>query len=209
MYLFTRATRLAPAHMVDGIEWAVGVTEKVNQVTSLNVGLWASTLSPAVGALGWGCAVEHLSDLEDAEAKLMADTMYLDAVQRGATITNGQLDDETAQYLVGGGDLGFNPSYVAVVRSQLSNGNIQRGIAAGIEIAQKAQELGGLPTAFLVSSTGAYGGVGWITSARTLQELQDGENAANMNPDFMNLVDGSAECFLPGVTTQVIFRRIV
>ncbi len=207
MYLFTRQTRLAPEHGFDGMEWAVEVTEKVNQVTSLDVGLWMSTMSPGVGTLSWGCAVESLQDIENAEAKLSVDPTFQDLAQRGAKITIGGLDDQLAQYIVPGGE--GNPTVVAVVQSQLANGKFGSGIGAGVEIAQKATELSGMTTAFLVSSTGSYGGVAWITGATSLTELEQGEAAANGNADFLALVDRLSDCFLPGVTTQSIWRRVV
>jgi hypothetical protein len=191
------------------MEWAIAITEKVNQITSLNVGLWTPILSPAVGSLSFGCAVETLTDIENGEAKLLADPMYLDAAQRGAELTTGQLDDRAASYVSGGGDIGFNPTHVAVVQSQLANQCLARGVAAGIAIAERATELSGLPTAFLVGTTGGYGDVAWITSAQSLADLEAGEQKTNFDPDFVKMVDDSADCFLPGVTTQEIWRRIV
>lgn len=209
MYLFTRRTRLAPKHQLDGIEWAAAITQKVNQVTSLNLGVWTPVMSPAVGTLSFGCATETLTDLETGEEKLLADPTYLDLAQQGSELTDGQLDDMVAQFVVGGGDLGFEPSHVAVVSSQLANGNLQRGIAAGIELAQKGTQLGGLPTAFLVTRTGTYGGVAWITAAPSLAELERAEQSVNAIPEFLELADTNSTCFLPGVTTQEIWRRIV
>lgn len=209
MYLFTRRTRLAPKHQLDGIEWAAAIAQKVNQITSLNLGVWTPVMSPAVGTLSFGCAAETLTDLETAEEKLLADPTYLDLGQQGADLTDGQLDDMVAQYVVGGGDLGFEPTHVAVVTSQLGNGNFQKGIAAGAELAQKGTALGGLPTAFLVTTTGTYGGVAWITPAPSLAELERSEQSVNGNPEFLDLVDTSSACYLPGVTTQEIWRRIV
>jgi hypothetical protein len=209
MYLFTRRTRVAPQHQLDGLEWATAICEKVNQITSLDVGVWTPVMSPAVGTLSFGCATETLTDLENGEAKLLADPIYLDLAKQGAEITTGQLDDMVAQYLTGGGPIGFEPSYVAVVQSQLANGNMQKGVAAGITIAERATELGGQPTAFLLGTTGSYGAVAWITAAATLADLERGEQAVNGNPDFIALVDESSTCYLPGVTTQEIWRRIV
>jgi hypothetical protein len=208
MYLFTRMTRLAPGHMVDGIDWALSVTEKVNQITSLKVGLWSPILSPGVGSLSWGAAVESLSDLEDADAKLGADPGFLDLISQGATITAPMLDDMTAQYV-------YNPApdldatHVAVVQSQLANGAFQRGVEVGVKIAEKATEIGGSPTAFLMAVTGAYAGCLWITGATSLRELETGEQAVNANADFLALLDQeAAACYLPGVTTQSIWRRM-
>ncbi len=209
MYLFTRQTKLSPGHVGDGMEWAVSVTEKVNQVTSLNVGLWARMLSPGLGTLSWGAAVEHLSDIEDAQTKLSADPLYQDFANRGATMTEGGIDDEVAQFITDAAGGGSNPTHVAVVRSQLANGCFQSGIGAGLEIATMATELSGIQTSFLVSSTGTYGGVGWISGTDSLRALEDGESASNGNPEFLALVDRLSVNFIQGVTTQSIWRRIV
>ena len=209
MYLFTRTARLSPGHALDGLEWAVELTHKVNQVTSLNVGLWTPTLSPGVGTLSWGAAVETLSDLEDAEAKLMVDPLYLDAIAKGATITTGDINDMTAQF-IHNPPAPPNATHVAVVQAQIANGSFQRGVEVGIEIAQRATDIGTAPTSFLMGVTGAYAGCAWISAATSLRELEASEQAVNGNPDFISYIDSEASaCYLPGVTTQSIWRRVV
>ena len=209
MYLFNRNMRLAMGHLRDGIEWAVTITEKVNQVTSLNVGVWTPVMSPGLGTLSFGSVVEHLTDLEDAEAKLVADSIYVDLTEQGATKLQGSVDDEVAQFIVGGTEP-INPTHVAVVRSTISNGAFQRGVEVGIQIAQRATEVGGLPTAFLLSTTGQYAGVGWITAASSLRELEQAEQAVNADSEFVAMLDrDAATCYESGITTQAIWRRIV
>jgi hypothetical protein len=209
MYLFTRMARLSPAHYRDGIEWALGVTEKVNQITSLNVGLWSPILSPGLGTLSWGSAVETLSDLEDADAKLMADPMYLDVVEKGASMLVGTVEDQTAQFIHNPPQTG-ETTHVAVVETSMANGSFKRGVEVGVEIAQRATDLGGSPTAFLTGVTGTYAGCAWITSATSLAELERGEQAVNTNMDFIAFLDKEAAgCYLPGVTKQSIWRRLV
>ena len=210
MYLFTRQTRLAPEHAIDGMEWAVTIAEKVNQITSLDVGVWTPMLSPGIATLSFGAAVETLSDLEDAQAKTQVDATFLDLAKQGASITTGGLDDQVAQFIVGGTPSdGPAPSYVAVVQSQLANGHFGTGVAAGVEIAQRATELSGIQTSFLLSTTGTYGGVVWLSAAASLRELEEGEAKTNADPDFVATVDRLAGNFLEGVTTQSIWRRIV
>ena len=209
MYLFTRQTRLAPAHLVDGIEWAVSITQKVNEIVSLDVGLWMPTLSAGFGTLSWGASVESIGDLEDAESKLNVDALDLDLVQQGAAITEGGLDDRIAQFVTGGTPLDFEPACVAVVESALANGNLRAGMAAGVEIAETATRLGGLPTSFLLGTTGTYGSCAWLTAAPSLRELERAEQAANADPGFLELVDERSTCFVEGATTQSIWRRIV
>jgi hypothetical protein len=211
MYVFTRTGRLRPGKTREAMAWAVGITEKVNQITSLDIGLWTPVFSPGLGTLVWSTFVESLTDLEDANAKLMVDDGFVAEVDRGAadfTASEG-LDDTVAQVLSGEIDPNRNPTYVAVVQSALANGSFAKGIEAGIEIARMATEIGGIPTAFVVSSTGTYGGVAWLSGALTLEELERSEQAVNANPDFVKYVDEVASPrYLPNNTTQVIYQRL-
>ena len=209
MYLFTRQAQLAVGQQRPGLEWAIGITEKVNQITSLDVGLWSPTLSPGLGTLSWGAAVESLGDLEDAEAKLNADPMYLDALERGAAFITGGVDDQVAQF-ISNPDSDPNTNHVAVVQSQIANGAFGRGVEVGVAIAEKATEIGGLPTAFLLATTGGYAACAWITSATSLRALEAGEQKVNADPGFVAFLDQeAATCYVEGITTQSIWRRVV
>ncbi|HVM08336.1 MAG TPA: hypothetical protein VM345_07740 [Acidimicrobiales bacterium] len=209
MYLFNRTARLGFGHARDGIEWAVTVTEKVNQITSLDAGLWVPVMSPGVNAVSWGCTLETLADMEAADAKLQADSIFNDLLEQGATKLTGTVDDEVAQFVERPAATP-DATHVAVVRAQLSNGALQRGIAAGVEIAHRATAIGGLPTSFLVAVTGQYGGCGWITAGSSLKQLEEAEQAINTNADFVAFLDGeAASCYQPGVTTQSIWKRVI
>ncbi|MEY2590251.1 MAG: hypothetical protein QOJ67_2235, partial [Acidimicrobiaceae bacterium] len=47
MYLFSRSTRLGPSNQREAMEWSVNVTQKVNQISELDVSLWTTVFSPA------------------------------------------------------------------------------------------------------------------------------------------------------------------
>ncbi|MEA3056630.1 MAG: hypothetical protein QOD30_2062 [Actinomycetota bacterium] len=210
MYLFTRTGRLRPGNSRDSVAWAIGVTEKVNKITSLDVGLWTTLVSPGNGSLVWSTFVEDLQSLEDANAKLAVDDIFVSEVDRGAQFADGNVDDEVAQLVSGEVDPSQKPQYVVAVRSELAPGGYGKGIAAGIEIAQRATAIGGVPTSFLVSSTGKYGGVAWISATNTLAELEASEAKVNSDPSFLAYVDEVGPgAFLPGITTQTIYTRIV
>ena len=210
MYLFTRTGRLRPGNARESIAWAVGVTEKVNQITSLDVGLWTTLVSPGNGTLVWSTFVEDLQSLEDANAKLAVDDIFVSEADRGAQFADGNLDDEVAQLLFGEVDPNQNPKYVVAVRSEMTPGAFGRGVEVGIEIAQRATAIGGVPTSFLHSSTGKYGGVAWISATNTLAELEASEAKVNSDASFIAYVDEVAStAYLPGITTQTIYTRIV
>jgi hypothetical protein len=210
MYLFNRRTRIAPGKAREGVEWAASVTSKVHEVTGLEVSLWMTVMSPAVGTIAWNTVVETLSDLEAATAKLNADDIFMATAMQGSTLTDGSLDDTVIQLVYADIDPNARPSYAAVVQSQLANGSFRRGVECGIEIAQKATELSGLKTTFGMTTTGTYAGVGWITGADSLSELEVGEQKINSDPGFLELLDEKASsCYLPGATTQTLWQRVV
>src|SRR4051812_46176032 len=209
MYLFTRQVQLGNGAQIKGLEGAIGITEKVNQITSINAGLWSPIVSPNVGLLSWGCAVESIGDLEDADAKLLADPMYLDAVEQGAAFTTGVINDRVAQY-IDNPTADPNATHVAVVEAQLANGAFAHGMEVGVQIAQKATKIGGQPTAFLLGTTGAYAACAWITSATSIRALEAAEQKVNGDAKFIALLDKEAAgCFVEGAATQSIWRRVV
>ena len=210
MYLFTRKGRVRPGNTRGAMTWALEITEKVNQITGLDVELWTTQLSPANGTLVWSTVVEDLTQLDDANAKLMVDNLFVDLVDQGATFGgDAGVDDEIAQVIHTAGDAAARPDWVAVVRSQFAPGCIASGVEIGVQIAELATKIGGAPTTFLMSTTGQYGAVTWITGTPTLAELQRGEESVNADPGFIALIDEHAsKVFVPAATTQAIFSRL-
>lgn len=210
MYLFSRTARLERGRTREAMAWAVGITEKVNQITSLNVGLWTTALSPGVGTLSWTTVVENLTQVEDAEAKLMVDDGYVDLVDQGAQFRSGDaVNDIVGQIVSGELDPSRQPTHAAVVEATLAPGGFAKGVEAGIEIADRVTKLCGLPTVFMIASTGRYGGVAWLTTASSLAELEQAEQATNGDPDFIRYIDEVApKVYQAQGTMQTLFRRI-
>jgi hypothetical protein len=189
------------------MEWALALTEKLNQITALDAGLWTPFASPGLGTLSWGATVETLAELADADAKLNADPGYLELIGRAGNLVATAPDDRVAEYL-------HNPvpdldaTCVAVVESQLANGAFARGVEVGIGIAQRATALGE-PTAFLLAVTGNYAGCMWLSPATSMQALEAGERAVRADADLLAFIDKEAgPCFLPGITTTSIWGRL-
>lgn len=207
MYLYTRQVRLLPGRRVAGMEWARAMTEKMNQITALDIGLWTPFLSPGIGTLSWGATAETLAELDDANSKLNTDPGLLDLIGQAATLVAAAPDDRVAEYV-------YNPvpdldaTCVAVVESQIANGAFGRGVEVSIEIAKRAGALG-KPTAFLLGLTGGYGSCMWLSPATSIEELEAGERAIRADADFVAFLDREApSCYLPGVPTQTIWCRI-
>lgn len=213
MYLFTRRARLGGGKISDAIGWAAGINERVNAASGLEVSMWTPAYSPGVGTVTWATFVPDLVTLEKSFDILTADDGYNQLVDRGAEfVVPGTVEDTLDLILYGSQpDPDRHVSYVAVVRSTMKAGGLSRGITLGIEIAEKAKQITGMPTAFLASATGNYGGVAWITSFTDAAELERAQMALNSDPSFVELIDnnaGSVYTDHPGATTQTIHRRI-
>ena len=211
MYLFIRSGRVAPGNDRAAMEWAVGITEQVNQITGIGVGLFASVFSPEAGTLSWGAFVPDLAALETAGDKLLADGAFGDNVAKGAKLGMGGLDDSLLQVIYGEPDPSQTPGYVASVQSVCANGNYARGVEVGIEIAKRAERATGASTLFVLGSTGVYGGVGWLTGVADIAALEAGEQALSADADFLAYVDNEASSAYvsdPMATQQRIFRHL-
>lgn len=208
MYLFTRRTRLIGGNAMAGVEWAGSICAKVKEVTGQEIELWASVFSPRSGTISWTGWFEDLASLENVGDKLEAEPSFNDLSDEGVTFTDGTLDDGLIQPIYG------MPTgaaqYVGGVVAVTTAGNIERAMTAGVEIAQKAEAITGLPTLFVRSLTGPYGGVGWLTGYESVSQMQKADTALASDPSWLKLLDSTSGCFVddPSVTQTTIYRKL-
>jgi hypothetical protein len=211
MYLFSRQLRFGPGNTREHMEWALGQTEKVNQITGLQVSLFMQVYSPEVGRIGWSTFVPDLATLEAAGDKLNADDSFIAAVDKGSAMTVGGASDTLSQVIYGEPDPNRQIEYVTVVQAVCATGNVARGMEAGVELAQRAEKIMGTPSLFLADVTGSYGGVGWASGFENVQALESAQQALNSDPSWAKFVDkATAGVYAdePSLTTQTIYRRI-
>jgi hypothetical protein len=210
MYLFTRQARLGPGNPVEQMAWAISVTEKVNQISELEVSLWSRVFSPGLGTLSWTTVTEDLAPLEATDAKLAADAGYLSLLEQGQKYDSGQAVDDALISLVHADVDAANtqPQYASVVDSVIAPGHFAEALGAGVEIAQSVKKITGRPTSFGVASTGPYGGVAWISLYDSIEQLQAAELAINSDGGFVEQVDKVGPLFVTGVTNQTLHRKL-
>jgi hypothetical protein len=211
MYLFSRQIRFGPGNTRDQMEWALAQTEKVNQITGLQVSLYMQVYSPEVGAIGWSTFVPDLAALEAAGDKLNADDSFVAAVDKGSAMTVGGATDSLAQVIYGEPDPNRQIEYVTVVRTVCTTGNVAKGMEAGVDLAQRAEKIMGTPTLFLADVTGNYGGVAWASGYANVQALEAAQQALNSDEGWAKHVDkATAGVYTdePSLTTQIIYRRL-
>ncbi len=211
MYLFSRSARLATGRMRDQMTWALAVTEKVNQITELEVSLWSTVFSPAFGTVAWTAVVEELEVLEASDAKLAVDDAFVSLVDQGnAFLAGGPLDDGLLQILhADEAAADVVPQYATTVAAELAPTKMTRGVEIGIELAQQSTRITGCPTTFGLSVNGPYGQVEWITGYESVAQLQKASETLAADASFAALVDGEAStAYLPRSVVQTTYRRL-
>ena len=191
--------------------WATAITEKVNQITGLSVGLYALTFSPEVGTLSWSTFVPDLPTLEAANDKLLVDEAYVSMVDAGAKYALGGADDTLLQIAYGEPDPSRQIEYATTVQTVCASGSLTKGIELGIEIAQQAEKTLGTPVLFATNVTGSYGAVGWLSGYADVQEMERSQQALAADTKFGAFVDKSVRGIYvdePSESRQLIYRRI-
>jgi hypothetical protein len=191
--------------------WATGITEKVNQITDLNVGLYALMFSPGVGTLSWSCFVPDLATLEAGNDKLLVDEAYVSMLDAGAKFALGGADDALLQIIYGEPDASRQIEYATTVQTVCANGSLTKGMELAVEIAQRAEKVLGVPVLVAAGSTGEYGSVGWISGYTDVQELERSQQALAADAKFGEFVDKSVKGVYAedaSLTQQLIYRHI-
>lgn len=210
MYLFTRTTRLAGGNGTAGVEWAGEMTALVNDKTDLDVQLWGRVLSPAFGTIGWTMWLPDLATFEKAADSLQADAAYQQMADKGASLTEGGIDDTLYELLHGAPDPEADPQYVSAVAAACRPGHLSAGVLNGIEISQRGAKITGVDGLFVRSVTGPYSGVGWLTGFPDIASLEAAQSAMAGDPDWPAFLDGVTDAYIddPAITQANIFRKL-
>lgn len=213
MYLFTRTARLGPGNQAAAANWAMMVTEKVHQITDLDVSLWVPVFSPGVTTLTWVTAVEELGQLETADAKLTADTGFQMLVDEGTRfmLPGTTIDDALAQFVTpvtAPAPDAPRTNYAVVVTATLAPGGMAKGVEVGLKIAEQAKKTTGLDEAFLVGITGSYGQVQWIGDCETVEQMQAALEAIAADTKLITIIDNEGSKVFRPDAEQICYRRV-
>ena len=212
MYVFSRSISLANGNTRDSALWVASITEKVNQITDLNVAAWRTVFSGEINRISWVTFVDDLGRLETADDKLQADDGFVREVDRGAAFVTGAAADALGQVIHGSPDPERAVEYASTVSALMAPGKFMRGIELGVEIAERAEQITGEPTMLVAAVTGDYSAIQWLTAYDSVHGLQLAGEKLNANPSFTHFVDNE----VPGVyesglsvTQQTCYRRVM
>jgi hypothetical protein len=212
MFLYTRRATLKNGNTRKAMDFALKITEKANKVSGLDVSLYSEVYSPNAGALVWSAFVPDLATLEAGTDKLQGDDGFVKLIDEGAAFVQEGIADGLSMLVSGTPDPNRTVNYATVVQTACSNGNIGHGIEVGIEIAQRAEKITGVPTLFMATVTGPYSGVAWITGVADIQSVEAAQAALVADVSFGEFIDqeaGGVYTDDENLTTSTLYRRLV
>ena len=207
MYLFTRQARLLG---LQAAPWAVSIGAAASKATGGEVRVWTRTLSPGYGTVVWSSFWDDLASREASFEALATDANYLSLAAEGAPFLVGGIDDTLYNVAYEGAHPGGDNKNVSIVQSACANGSVVRGMTTGVEIAKKAEAIGGHSTAFVANVTGQWGGVGWIAGYQSIAEYEAAQVKLNSDASWLEYVDGSTNCYSQeaGVSQALVLARL-
>lgn len=209
MYLYSRRMRV---NSFDAVAWALDAAAAHQAATGVEMQVWASVYSAGFGTISWTAWHENFASLDASADAAMADAAYMAKTAEGATwaAPGAVVDDQLHELIAGVPDPEADPLYATSVQSACAGGNMARGLAAAVEIAQRADAATGATTLVCRNVTGPYSGVAWFTAADDGAAM-DAQNAAlAADAGFVEFIDNLDGVYLDIVDPQqsVIWRRM-
>lgn len=209
MYLYSRRARI---NSFDGVAWATDTAAAAQATTGVESQVWGAVYSAGFGTIAWTSWYDDLVALEAATNAMMGDAAYMAKSAEGSNwiVAGSPVDDELMELVAGEPDPEANPLYVSAVRAATTGGNTARGMALGVEIAQRADAATGATTLFMRNVTGPYNGVAWFTGSEDAAAMQAQQQALAADSGFVELVDSTAGVFAETVdpAQSVLWRRL-
>lgn len=208
MYLFSRNRTAHPDKMLEATAYAIEITEKVNSISGLGLRVWSAVYGAPLGTIAWTATVASQAEMGAASEKVLADSSYQDALQGGQGLFEGPVEDQLVDMIALAGDGGHGGDYATLVQAQTASGRAVEAMTFGVEILNHVSGLTGRDGVFGRSVYGPWGGIGWITMAASLDEVDAATAAIAADTTYITKVDAAGPLFIPGGSSTRLTRRI-
>lgn len=208
MQLFSRRVSMMgpPA---ETMAFATDMRSYVADKTGRDVALWSALFGAPVGTMMYTVRVEGIADLQAATAVLMEDEEYHAKIAAGRDLVAAPAEDQIATVLYG--ELGDPPpagSMASVTMAVIANGEYERAMGWGVDIAKHVEGVTGLPAMFLANQYGPFGGVTWVLGAPDASTVDKAVEAVNNDADYLKEIGKARDLFIPGSGSQGLLTRV-
>ena len=206
MYIVSRRRGINQAKGRAAVATAVEAGARAGELLGMPVFVWSSIFSIDGAAVSWSARVEHLADAVAIDDTLFADDGFAQWAEDNDGMFVGPTADSIWQ-VVHGAPSGPPKQHLQATRAVCGNGTVSDAMALGVELADAAAGITGVPVMFVAGVTGAYGAVGWLSGVDDLADAEAANAALSADHDWLKLVDRAGHAFAPGTSTDML-RRI-
>jgi len=206
MYIVVRSRRINQARGRAAVAAAVEAGARASEIMGQPVFVWSSIFSADGPAVSWSARVEHLADAIAIDDALFADEGFAQWVEDNDGLFVGPTSDLISQ-IVYGAPTGPPKGFVQSTRAVCANGSFGEAMGFGVEIAEMATRITGVPVMFGTSVTGDNGAVGWVSSVDELSDVEAANAALAADDEWLKLLDRAGHAFAPGASSMML-RRI-
>ncbi len=208
MQLFSRQIQLA-GPLAETMAYATDLQAHVSAVGGREIALWSTVFGAPLGTMTYAVRVEGIADLQALSAQILGDAEYHAKLAKGVDYAVGTAEDRLFQPL--NAEFGDPPpvgSMALVTSAVIANGAYEKAFAWGIDMAQHASSVAGIPTLFLAEQYGTFGSVGWIGVAADGAAIDAGTAALNADADYLKKLGAAGDLFLPGSGHRILSTRV-
>jgi len=208
MDLFSRRVMTA-GPSADVMAYAIEMRDYVTEKTGQDVGLWSAGFGAPLGSMAYTVRVDGIAGLQAMTASFIEDPEYHAKLAKGADYIAAPSEDSLAQPIHG--ELGDAPpvgSFAMVTTAVIGNGAYAEAIGWGVDMAQHAERVTDMPTAFLMSAFGTFGQVSWIGVAPDAATVDAAGQKLNADPSYVEKLSAAGHLFVPGSGHRTLLTRV-
>ena len=154
MQLFSRQIQLS-GPLAETMAYATDLQAHASAVGGREIALWSTVFGAPLGTMTYAVRVEGIADLQALSAQILGDAEYHAKLAKGVDYAVGTAEDRLFQPL--NAEFGDPPpvgSLALVTSAVIANGAYEKAFAWGIDMAQHATSVSGIPTLFLAEQYG-------------------------------------------------------
>lgn len=210
MYLFTREATLVGG-LRRPLEYALEITEIVNDTIDLDVHLWSAGFGRPAGTYSWNAVVDGRGALGASTAALAANERYNETLERGQEYASGSATDTLRQLvhpaqLTGEGTAVGN--FAEAITATPAEGQLGAAMGWAVEIAELASGISGVPVTVWADAYGTFGQVTWLIVYPDAAAVDEANDKLNSSAEYIGSIDGHGELFVPASGQRALFTRI-
>jgi hypothetical protein len=207
MYIFSRSTIAALGRQFDAIPAAVGVAQKVTEVTGHEVNVFVARFGAPQGSVMWSARTESMAEFQGITDKLMADAGYLEMLESMDGLFMAPAEDRLSRVLTAPIE-GATAKYYGVTRAAMANGKQADAVAFGVKTAEYIGKSLGTTSAFTKSAYGGFNDVSWIVAFDSEADVDAFDDWQMTDSGYHDIVAEAGDLFVENTGHTTLIERI-